>query len=101
MLNGVAYPVKRITFIGDSECAISAAESEDGVLKPWLSNWVGEISKQREAWSRGGIIVDPLYHTPGPLNVADLATRGTATPKDVAKGLLWQCGHEYLTKERE
>ena len=42
------------------------------------------------------VLVDPLYHTPGELNITDLASSGKADIKYVASGSTWQTGPGYL-----
>ena len=38
------------------------------------------------------VLVDPVYHIPGELNIANVATRGKADINDVAYGSMWQTG---------
>ena len=79
ILDGPAYPVQRITMIGNSECTIAAYEYEEGILKPWISHRIREIQEHINAWPGKNIDVGPLFHTPGSLNIADLETRGETT----------------------
>ena len=44
--------------------------------------------------------VDSLAHTTGELNIADLATRGTARMEDIGPGSEWQDGPAYLKQDR-
>ena len=47
------------------------------------------------------VLVDPVYHTLGDLNIADIATRGKADTKDVAYGSTGWTGPNYLKENRE
>ena len=98
-LDGLSRLPDRITLIGDSECTISSVESEEGILAPYFVRRCDEIEEHMNKW-RENIVVDPLYHTPGGLNISDLATRGLAKDKDVDVGSEWQEGPSYLKYER-
>ena len=110
----------RITLIGDSECTISAYESHTASLAPYFSNRVIEVEDKVKGWGKkidqesmveteeeivldekGETLLDLPFHTPGPLNPADIATRGTAEIKDMQVGSVWQTGPDYLKKSRE
>lgn len=98
--SGLALPPDRITVIGDSECTISSVESEEGILAPYFARRCEEIEEHMKNWSQT-CQVDPLYHTPGSLNISDLATRGVAKDTDVDVGSTWQEGPSYLKQERD
>ena len=61
---------------------------------------MGEVNEQFQHWSKD-CIVDPIYHTPGEENPADLSTRGLAKPDEVNFGSQWQDGPDYLKEERD
>ena len=61
---------------------------------------LGEINEHFHDWSRN-CQVDPIYHTPGQYNPADLSTRGLAKADQVIFGSEWQDGPDYLRCERE
>ena len=92
-------PPDRISVIGDSECTISSVESEEGILAPYFARRCEEIEEHMKNWSQT-CQVDPLFHTPGSLNISDLATRGAAKDTDVDIGSVWQEGPSYLKEER-
>ena len=90
------------------------------VLGPYFANRILELESTRNGWSAlieqdqmietdrevvmangESVLVDPVYHTPGELTIADLATRGKADVKDVAYGSMWQTGPSYLKASRE
>ena len=99
--------------IGDSQCTISALESLTAILGPYFANRILELESTRNGWGIGNtnpemqetpvettlgdndtIMVDPVYHTAGELNIADMATRGKVEIKDVGYGSVWQTGKE-------
>ena len=78
------------------------------VLGPFFANGILELESTRNGWGAliehdqmietdrevvmangESVLVDPVYHTPGELNIADMATRGKADIKDVAYGSMW------------
>ena len=75
-------------------------ESEEGILAPYFARRCDEIEEHMNKW-RENIVVDPLYHTPGGLNISDLATRGLFKDEDVDVGSEWQEGPSYLKYERD
>ena len=89
----------RVRFILDSECTISALESEHGRLTAYLANRRGEALDTWQAWKDEfpQLKVEPLLHTPGPLNIGDLGTRDMVTAKMVNLGTEWQTGPRYLS----
>ena len=110
----------RVTMIGDSQCTISALESVTAILGPYFANRILELESTRNGWgvlntdsemietplrtilaNNDTIMVDPVYHTAGELNIADMATRGKAEIKDVGYGSIWQSGPSYLREKRE
>ena len=93
----------KLTILGDSECCIAAVESDHGKLAPYLANRRVEVLEAFEAWgsSYPDMEVRPLHHVPGGLNIADLATRGTATAQQVTRGGGWQEGPAFLRQSFE
>ena len=94
----------RVTFIGDSECTISAAEYNSAFLKAYLANRVSEVDDLRAELKsqHPEMIIDPPYHTPGLENgLADMATRGGVSISQVQAGSNWQTGFQYLRGPRE
>ena len=106
---------RRVTLIGDSSCVIAAADFNAAALAAYFSNRVVEVLELMEKWGIKSnllatqeitnevledVIVDTLQHTAGPLNPADLATRGTMNAADIGVGSLWQTGPEYLAGNR-
>ena len=119
-----AMPVQpaRITLIGDSQCTISCMEARNAVLNVYCANRVQEIERLlRQSADKAPDTVnakveldtallqtpptkpmlDLLQHTPGPDNIADLATRGEAHWSEIAEGSTWQTGPTYLTGPRD
>ena len=117
-----SLPVKpcRISMFGDSQCTISALESVTAVLGPYFANRILELESTRNGWGtmnldnemketplklvlaeNDHVLVDPVYHTAGDLNIADMATRGKVSVKDIGHGSLWQTGPSYLKERRE
>lgn len=78
------YKPKKIFLVVDSECTIAAVESQETVLQPY-SNRVVEVEEHWRGFKRASIKVCPLQHTPGTENIADLASRGLATSKDMTE----------------
>ena len=96
----VAKP-SSIFLAGDSQCTISAMECEDKVLGMWFGNRVAEIQDHMADWTRQGITMEPLHYWPGTDNIADLATKGEATMKDIEAGSAWQQGPAALWLEQD
>ena len=94
----------RLTFIGDSQCTIAAAESNSAFLKSYLANRVAEVDDILASFNvqYPDLMVDLPHHTPGVENtLADMATRGLVIAKQVGQGSEWQTGRPYLRQERE
>jgi hypothetical protein len=93
--------------IGDSQCTISALESVTAILGPYFANRILELESTRACWGDlnqddemketpldvvlnedNAILVDPVYHTAGDLNIADMANTEPELhqDKDVASG---------------
>ena len=81
-----------IMFCLDSECTISAVDSENGLLKPYLTNRRAVVKGKLQEWQQKypEIVFEPLQHISGNLNPADLPTRTNCNPKDVEKDTTWQ-----------
>ena len=89
--------IARITLIGDSSCTIASYDSTSwGDLIEEENGAKIEIQLPSESKTK----VDRLNHTPGPKNISDLGTRGTATIADIQQDSEWQCGPEYLKEDR-
>ena len=80
---------------------MSAVECQDKVLYTWFANRVAEITDHMDKWERKGILVDKLQHWLRVENIADLATKGRATFKDIKAVSKWQQGPRQLTQHRE
>ena len=104
IISALRVKPSRLTFIGDSECTISAAEFNSAFLKPYLANRVAEVDDMMAAMKLKypDMKIDPPYHTPGPENsLADMATRGMVQAHQVSIDSEWQTGRPYLRKSRE
>ena len=99
LVNAMEIKPSRITIAVDSQCTISAIEKSGGVLAPYFAARVSE-SMTNLAEVAEEILVDPVLHVPGPLNPADIPTRGNTTPDEVREGSTWQNGPEYLRLPR-
>ena len=98
ILSGMAKKPTKIFLAGDSECTISAVDCKDKVLDTWFANRVLEIHDHFKEWEELGIEVEELHHWPGKQNIADIATKGEATFKDIAFGSILQNGPEVLQR---
>ena len=76
-------------------------ECENKILGIWFGNRVAEVQNHMADWVKQGIKVEPLYHWPGTDNIADIATKGEATVKDIVSGSAWQRGPDALRLGRE
>ena len=86
--------------LADSECSISALEKSTSSLKPYFHNRVMEISENLE--EIGKICkVEPIFHVPGSLNVADLATHNGVKAADIGPYSYWQRGPKFLAHRRD
>ena len=120
VLKALKIPPARITMIGDAEATISAYKSRTASLSPYFGNRIVESEERIVTWGEKleqevmveteievlldmnrKPLVDFLFHTPGPLNPVDIATRGKATIADVQEGSVWQEGPAYLRESRE
>ena len=82
-LSSLSEKPSRLTIIGDSQCTISTVESNSASLAAYFANRVSEFDDTVKAWqhSHPSLVIDPPFHTPGQLNVADIATRGKVTSR--------------------
>ena len=66
-------PPMTVTCCHDSECTISAVESENGLLKPYLANRRAVVIGKFQEWKEKFPETDfeLLQHIAGPLNPAD------------------------------
>ena len=62
---------------------------------------VAEVQDHMADWARQGITVESLHYWPGIDNIADLATKGEATMKDIEAGSAWQQGPAALRLEQD
>ena len=93
------YPVGSV-MLSDSECSISAIDKTSSALKPYFHNRVSEIRENRKAISEI-CEVEEVFHVPGSLNVADIATHPGTKLSDLGEGSLWQTGPSFLCLRRE
>ena len=100
ILRGVTTLPTRIMMFGDSQTIIGTLGSTDKVLDVWYGNRVDAICEAIEEWQQRGVIVDEVEHWPTQSNIADLCTRGDATPADILPGTPWQDGPEQLQYDR-
>ena len=94
----------RVTFVGDSQCTIAAAEANSAALKPYMANRVAEVDDILSSIKSANpmMTVDPPFHTAGKINImADMATRGLVTIQEVGDNSTWQQGLQYLEEERD
>ena len=101
ILPGLSEKPERISLLGDSECTISAVESDQKVLQVWFSNRVAEVIDHMESWKRENILVDQLHHWPGGRNIADISTKGKGVLEDVDEESEWQLGPVETRMPRE
>ena len=69
-------------------------------LAPYFASRVSEAAANLACLAEE-VEVLPVQHVPGLLNPADIATRDTATPRDVAEDSVWQTGPHYLSLPRK
>merc|ERR1711867_56918 len=87
----------------DAECTISAVDSENGLLKPYLANRGAVVKGKFQEWQQNypKLSFEPLQHIAGTLNPADLPTRTSCTAEDVEKDTPWQNGPSFLKLQRD
>ena len=92
-----------VTCCLNSECTISALESEKGLLKPYLANRRAVVIGKFQEWKEKFPETDfeLLQHITGPLNPSDLPTRLSCSTSDVERNTPWQNGTEFLKLPRE
>ena len=92
-----------VTFCLDSECTISAVDSDNGLLKPYFTNKRAVVKGKFQEWQQKYPEIDfePLRHIAGNVNPADLHTRTNCTTKDVEKDTPWQKGPSFLKLPRD
>ncbi|KAJ8346500.1 hypothetical protein SKAU_G00279010 [Synaphobranchus kaupii] len=76
----------------DSQTVLGAIQRESYRYQTFFANRVGEIQK-------AGPVTD-WWWIPGPLNIADIVTRG-ATPEDLGEDSEWQKGPGFLARQME
>ena len=84
-----------INTTGDSSAAILIIECDHKILAPYFGSRAGEILEHRQEWSKL-TVVNPVLYTPGPLNTADIYTKGKTTATNIAYNSVWQLGLKYL-----
>ena len=102
-LASMSDPPTSVTCCLDSECTISAVESENGLLKPYLANRRAVVIGKFQEWKEKFPETDfePLQQIAGPLNPADLPTISSCTALDVGRNTPWQIGPSFLKLPRE
>ena len=80
---------------GNSRAAILILECDHKILVPYFDSRAGEILQHRQEWSKL-TVVNPVLYTPGPLNPADIYTKGKTTTANIAYNYVWQLGPKYL-----
>ena len=83
---------KDIVHISDSKCTIATINNETSALKEYMGNRVGEIRRHSDPKS--------WYHAKSADNIADLGTIMGATVDDIKSDSEWQCGPEWLKRDR-
>ena len=86
---------KGVVILSDSECSISALETTSRALKPFFHNRVAEVLENMSDMKKY-CPVEEVYHVPGHLNPADVATRGLAKVADIGPGSFWQKGPAFF-----
>ena len=84
-------------------CLDSAVDSENGLLKSYLTNRRAVVKGKLQEWQQKYPEIDfePLQHIAGNLNPADLPTRTNCNAKDVEKDTPWQNGPSFLKLPRD
>merc|ERR1712240_807870 len=102
-LVSINEPTATVTCCLNSEFTISAVESENGLLKPYLANRRAVVIGKLQEWKEKFPETDsePLQHIAGPLNPADLSTRSSCSTSEVERNTPWQNGPEFLKLPRE
>merc|ERR1712082_19421 len=85
------------TLAGDLQCTIAALEKSGGLLAPYFTNQVSEISRNLKEVSET-VQVGEVQHLAGPLNPADLPTQETCTASDLSPDSVWMSGPTFLYK---
>ena len=91
---------KGVVMLSDSMCSIAAVETKSRSLKPFFHNRVAEIINNMEEMKQY-CPVEKIFHIPGNLNPADLATRGKAHLSDLGPGSFWQTGPSFFRLRRD
>ncbi|XP_062416584.1 uncharacterized protein LOC119218794 [Pungitius pungitius] len=79
--------VARWYHLVDSQTVLGAVQRESYGYQTFFANRIGEI--------QGSTNVQDWWWVPGPLNVADIISRG-ASPKELDEGTEWQLGPKFL-----
>ena len=91
--------VSEALFFTDSTIALSWCHNVNKKLRMFVLNRVLSIRRHIE-WITGESSDLPLYHIPGPENIADLLTKEhPITPRDLGLGSEWQSGKAWMQKE--
>ena len=78
---------------------MAAMQSSRGKLSPYLANRRAQMEEYVKEWEQlyPDTKVFLPQHIPGHRNVADLGTRGLATPADVDLDSEWQCAPSFVS----
>lgn len=89
-----------VTLLADSECSISAIENTTSAFKPYFHNRLSEIKENLEEISKI-CHTEPIFHVPGTLNSADIATHSGVKIADIGPDSTWQRGPLFLSHRRD
>ena len=87
------YEFKSIYYISDSECTLASLRKDSTALKEFFGNRVAEINASTS--------VSQWYHCRSQFNIADLATRLSASRVDIQEDSEWQIGPKWLYQDRK
>merc|ERR1712243_32017 len=96
-------PPTSVTCCLYSEFTISAVESKNSLLKPYLANRRAVVIGKFQEWKEKFPETDfeLLQHIAGPLNPAQLPTRSSCSAPEVERNTPWQNGPNFLKLPRE
>ena len=101
VLRSAGFQPEETLMLLDSECSVAALQRRDGTLRPYFAHRTAEVAETIDAMKLLCPVVHPMQAVAGRHNAADIATRGSASVRDITTGSAWQQGPDFLQQPRD